>query len=221
MKFSIKIGIYLVVISLIIAGIANAFWQYEIKYALPTPVPQNLQEVCIGDKVAFEPWIQQNNKPMLLHFFNPLCPCSKFNMKEYLELTQKYGDEMDFRIVLQSDQLSDVVKIQQKYGSDIKVLPDPEGEISDVFGIYATPQAVILDTTGSIYYKGNYNKARFCTQKDTRFAFTAIQHLLAGETLPRFTELATIAYGCSLPSDSSELIVENSYYQRIFQPWSK
>lgn len=220
MSFGVRVSIYLVVLMLIVGGIAHAFWQYEVKYALPTPVPNNLREVCIGDRVDIEPWVQQNNKPMLLHFFNLLCPCSKFNMKEYLELTRTFGNDMDFMIVLQSDQLSDVIKVQRQHGEDLKVLPDPEGAISDAFGIYATPQAVILDTTGRIYYKGNYNKARFCTQKDTRFAFTAIQHLLAGEALPNFTETATIAYGCSLPSDSASLIVENTYFQRIFQPWN-
>lgn len=215
-----KAGIYGVIVSLIVAALVHIFWQYEVKYALPTPVPMDLKEVCIGEKVAFEPFIVQGEKPMLVHFFNPNCPCSRFNIKEFFDLKKVYGGDVDLAIVLESELEEDVAHFKKTYGTDMDVQLDKGGAISDVFGIYSTPQAVILDNDGVIFYKGNYNKARFCTNKDSRFVDEALQNLIAGKPLPVFTEKATIAYGCTLPSDERKVMASNPFYKRVFQPWS-
>lgn len=220
MSFKLKLALYGFAMSLITMALLHTFWQYEVKYALPTPPPVDLVEVCIGSQVDIEPLITQGEKPMLLHFFNPNCPCSKFNIKEFFDLEKEYGKDIDLAIILESELEADVDQFKKTYGSEVDILLDKDGAISDVLGIYSTPQAVILNTDGVIYYKGNYNKARFCTNKDSRFVDQALEHLMAGEPLPIFTEKATIAYGCNLPSDKDKIIAVNTLYERVFKPWN-
>jgi hypothetical protein len=79
---------------------------------------------------------------------------------------------------------------------------DRDGTLSDRCGIYSTPQSALLDKDSKLYFKGNYNAARYCTRKETSFAEIAMDHLLKNEPLPLWvtTEL-TLPYGCTLPSD--------------------
>lgn len=220
MKSILKIALYGVTVSLIMGVLAHFFWQYEMRYALPTPKPIDLKEVCIGDKVDVSPFVQLGSKPLLLHFFNPNCPCSKFNIKEFFKLKHEYGSDIDLAIVLESELEEDVADFKETYGSDMDILLDKGGAISNQLGIYSTPQAVIIKPEGVIYYKGNYNKARFCTNKDSRFVDQALHHVIAGKELPKFTELATISYGCTLPSDERNTMADNSFYASVFRPWS-
>jgi hypothetical protein len=63
-----------------------------------------------------------------------------------------------------------------------------------------------------VYFRGNYNKARFCTQPNSNFVEMAIGSLLADKEVPNFNELATTAYGCSyqVPDNSIERLT--SYF---------
>ncbi|MEM6299939.1 MAG: hypothetical protein AAF740_14720, partial [Bacteroidota bacterium] len=80
-------------------------------------------------------------------------------------------------------------------------LLDQEKVLTESCGVYATPQAVLITPDGKLFYRGNYNVSRYCTDRSTRFAEQAIGALLAGENPPDFGELATTAYGCELSED--------------------
>ncbi len=86
-----------------------------------------------------------------------------------------------------------------KHQFDFKFITD-DGSIADSFGVYATPQAVILKD-GKLIYRGNYNKARFCTDKDTYFPEIILDSLLNNKQLPIMSSAASKAYGCNLNSD--------------------
>lgn len=182
------------------------FWTQELQYASPTPVPTNFIDVKMGDTINLHSHLQLSaNRCVLLHFFSFDCSCSRFNMKEFERLAHKYKNEIDFFVIIQSEDDDAVKKFQNKYDLNIPAILDRDGVLSDKCGIYATPQAVILDKNASVYFKGNYNKARFCTKKETRFAEMAIEHLLKNEPLPLFMQYALAEpYGCSLPSDEPE-----------------
>src|SRR5882762_8640971 len=82
---------------LLLAGIIGLFWHNEWKYSLPTPVPTGYRNVPPGTKVGLQA-LQTGaiKKPVFLHFFNPDCPCSRFNMPHFRELVKKYGDRVTF-----------------------------------------------------------------------------------------------------------------------------
>ena len=189
------------------------FWKQELQYALPTPVPVNFVDVKAGTKVDLLKEIPSAaGKPTLLHFFNFDCACSRFNMRDFESMAKQFGNDVNFYVVIQSEDEDDVDRFNTKYGLDIPTILDKDGSISDKCGIYATPQGVLLDKESTIYFKGNYNLARYCTKKETKFAELAIGHLLKNEPLPLALQYALKEpFGCSLPSDEV-LTVQGSMF---------
>src|SRR5262249_20318434 len=88
------------------ASIALIFWRYEWKYSQPTPVPTGYHDIGRGTSVQLPAsaaaCLHPNGKPLFLHFFNPDCPCSRFNMPQFKALVQTYGSRVSFAIVIMS-----------------------------------------------------------------------------------------------------------------------
>jgi AhpC/TSA family len=201
-----KILIFSIIASLILSIIGFVFWQQELQYAMPTTKPISFKEVKLGEIVDLGNFIQQPKKDnLVLHFYNPDCPCSRFNMKDFEQMAKAFEDQAQFYVIVQSDEEDAVAKFIDKYEMDIPVMLDRDGAISDLCGIYSTPQAVILNKDSKIFFKGNYNKTRYCTRKETKFAEIALTHLIKNEPLPTFLILElTEPFGCSLPSDEHD-----------------
>jgi hypothetical protein len=200
-----KLILFTMLMTSTVALMGWIFWEQELQYSLPTPVPANFVDVKAGDTVDLKNDLaMRENKPALLHFFNFDCPCSRFNMKDFERMAHKYKGEADFFVVIQSEEADAIEQFNNKYELDIPAVLDKDGVISKKCGIYATPQAVLLDKNAAIYFKGNYNKARFCSKKETRFAEIAMDYLLKNEPLPLYMQYAVSEpYGCSLPSDET------------------
>jgi hypothetical protein len=81
---------------------------------------------------------------------------------------------------------------------DIIILIDKEEKLAKACGVYSTPQAAILQTDNKLFFRGNYNKSRYCTNKNSNFVQMALDSLIAKKNPPHFSELATDAYGCVL-----------------------
>ncbi|WPP48275.1 DUF6436 domain-containing protein [Catalinimonas niigatensis] len=198
---AIRIGASTLLLTVIVVTIIYIFWKEQAVYLLPTPKPGNYHEVALGAKPTLhinQLHVGKSERPLFLHFYNPDCPCSRFNLSQFKAMVKQYQDSVDFYVILhQSDK--DQSAVESEF--EVPVIRDDAGKIADAYGVYATPQALILNGSGEIYYRGNYNKARYCTSRETRFAELALDALIEGKPLPQFVELASISYGCSLPSD--------------------
>jgi len=182
---------------LLCAAISVLFWQNEFKYSLPTPVPKNYHEIAMGSKIELKCCVT-DTRPIFIHFFNPDCPCSRFNIPHVSGLIKKYGDQINFKIVVLNKQKDFTIEeIQKKFDAKIPVYFDEN--IAKNCGVFSTPQAVLLDGSRKLYYRGNYNKTRYCTNADSNYAQMAIDSLLKQTKSPSFDALALRAYGCSLP----------------------
>ncbi|MBA3683083.1 MAG: redoxin domain-containing protein [Bacteroidetes bacterium] len=195
-----KLFVYLS-LALISLGIVVVFWKQELVYNLPTPQPCNYKPVEVGQALVIPYNIEKKNKPLFLHFFNPECPCSRFNIKHFKALIRDYGKQVDFKVVIQStDSTLSADEIKDEFDLDVECILDRDKKIANSCGVYSTPQAVLTDVTGNLYYRGNYNKARYCTNKTSDFAQIAIDSLLKNSNKPIFSALATRPYGCTLPT---------------------
>lgn len=185
---------------LLFSAIAYVFWYHEWKYALPTPVPANYAPVQTGELVPVHTQVQQQgNQPVFIHFFNPDCPCSRFNIEHFNSLVKNYGDSVSFSVVvINKNKQFTAEEVKDKFNITVPVLFDTT--IATKCGVYSTPQAVILDSDFHLYYRGNYNKSRYCTEKNSNYAQSALTALLYNESKPTFGPLALKAYGCSLPT---------------------
>ena len=188
---------------LLSCGIAFVFWQYQWKYSLPTPVPEGYHAVSRGTLVQLPASAQalraRNGKPLFLHFFNPDCPCSRFNMPQFKALVDQYGDKVDFAIVVMGDRSFTAAAIQDKFNLSHPLPVLQDSAVAAACGVYSTPQAVLIDARGQLYFRGNYNRSRYCTDERSSFAKQALDGLLQGNYSLIFSPLALKAYGCQLP----------------------
>ncbi len=195
-----KNSLYILLASSILIAISVIFWQQEIQYAQPTPVPAGYRAVVPGQVLKLPvdlPLLKQ--QPVLFHFFNPACPCSRFNLKHFRALVKQYGNAITFCAVVPENYLGQTEQVRQSLGISVAVIADEGKQLARMCGVYSTPQAALLDVKGRLYYRGNYNKSRYCTLKATNFTQMAIDSLLAGLPAPLFGNLATRSYGCELP----------------------
>jgi hypothetical protein len=186
-------------LALLFAGVIALFWYNEWVYSLPTPVPQNYRSVNPGELIPLALNARPaNNKPVFLHFFNPDCPCSRFNVAHFKSLVKQYSGEANFKIVVMSNKKYTVKDIQDKFDVNVPVLFDSAIAVS--CGVYSTPQAVIIDAGSRLFYRGNYNRTRYCADKKTEYARMALDSLLHNRFNVVFDQFALKAYGCRLPS---------------------
>ncbi len=200
-----RIILTLVLTALFLGGAFAAFWYQDLQYTLPTPRPPSLVQPIQGTRpdlgVLLLP--EQSAQPELLHFFNPRCPCSRFNITHLRTLAAGYGDKVRFVAILQAepDEMEDAMEAFSDLGLGMEAVVDTSGEIARRCGVYSTPQAVLLDTEGALYYRGNYNLTRYCSNKDTEFVRIALDSLVKSAPSPHFPDVATISYGCELPAN--------------------
>jgi thioredoxin-related protein len=181
------------------SGIGVLFWYNELVYHLPTPVPENYKPVSQGKFIKLNGTLATDyGKPLFLHFFNPDCPCSRFNISNFKSLVKQYGRQVNFVIVVMNNKRYTANEIQDKFDLNVPVVFD--ASIAVACGVYSTPQAVLLDTDHKLYYRGNYNSSRYCTDEKTSYAKIAIAGLLHDHARLSFNHLALTAYGCQLPN---------------------
>jgi len=190
-------GIVIICLTLLSAGIVALFWHDEWKYSLPTPIPKNYRTVSPGEEIALS-FKTSGEKPLFLHFFNPDCPCSRFNISHFKSLVRQYDQQVNFAIVVMSNKEYTVKEIQDKFEVTAPILFDTA--IASSCGVYSTPQAVIIDVHHKLFYRGNYNRSRYCTDKKSEYAKMALDSLLDDRQTIVFDPYAFKAYGCQLPN---------------------
>lgn len=199
-----RILLGVILMGAMVGAIGFIFWHQEIQYWTPTPIPINVKQISMGDRVDINAWIKpDNDKPTFLHFYNFDCPCSRFNINEFQSMYFRYRDSVNFVAIVQSvdpdPKLAE--KFQRLMGVTIPTHIDTNGEVAQAMGIYSTPQAVIINNQNEIFYKGNYNSARYCTSRSTKFAEMAMEDILNGKQAPRFAETyIDLPYGCLIPA---------------------
>jgi hypothetical protein len=195
--------VWLILLSLTVGGL---FWRMEWQYGLPTPLPADYHAVEKGASIrlpsASSNLLHRGDKPLFLHFFNPDCPCSRFNMPQFRALVQQYGDRVSFAIVVMGPKTFTAAQLQEKFNLPHLIPVVQDSALAAACGVYSTPQAVLLDRDSRLYFRGNYNRSRYCSDEKTGFARQALDGLLTGNYSLTFSPLALKAYGCQLPTCS-------------------
>ena len=201
--------VWIVMILVFFLGVGFVFWDTQVKYLLPTPQPETVNRLTIGQEVPVSYLSllknQNNTQPVYLHFYNPDCPCTRFNLKEVKNIAFEYKNDLKFIVVAQSKKYSEQLKqdIENLFLNDITVVLDSTGVIAEGFGVYSSPQFVLVDEANKVVYNGNYNVSRYCTKPASSFARMAVEFLKSKDTtlfneIKQGSELAP--YGCLLPT---------------------
>jgi hypothetical protein len=196
------------------AVIGAAFWEQDWQYSVPTPRPEDLSQPALGERPALPAAVgaaRNVGRPLVIHFANARCPCSKFVLDHVRSLRARFGGAADFLAVLETNVDPEVAEAEfRAMQLHMPGVVDPKGEVSTALGVYGTPQAVILDGDGRLYYRGNYNQSRFCPQESTEYVRLALTALAGGQTLPRLPKEAFIPFGCPLPRRSGAAFGDGS-----------
>ncbi|WP_158795575.1 redoxin domain-containing protein [Pedobacter sp. L105] len=186
-------------LTLLMVIIFSFFWYNQLVYSLPTPVPSDYKTVRTGQKIKLaSPLNFNNNKPVFLHFFNPDCPCSRFNIDHFKSLVKTYHNRVNFAVVLMTDKSNSAEEVKKRFGISVPVIAD--STVAALCGVYSTPQAVVLNANRELYYRGNYNKSRYCTDAKTSYALIALDGVLNKKHILNEDIFALKSYGCKLPN---------------------
>jgi hypothetical protein len=186
----------------LLAGIGWTFWQQDLQYRLPTPRPADWRRPVVASAIALPPDLAAvraggQNRPLLLHFFNPSCPCSRFNVDHVRALAERFGAEVDIVAVLAEGEPASMRDAYRALGLDVPYVVDADRRLAASLGVYSTPQAAVLDAESRLYYVGNYNRTRYCRDRETEYARLALEALLAGAPASASLDGGP-AYGCPL-----------------------
>lgn len=193
----------IVINACLLALVGYAFWVADWQYSLPTPRPDGLVQPPLGSRLALPAGVtslRRENRPLVINFASARCPCTEFNLDHLRRLQKMFGDSVDFMLVLESS--ADAAGAQAEFQSmhlSMPVLYDHADDASTALGVYGTPQAAILDDSGRLYYRGNYNRSRYCNEESSEYARIALNALVEGRSLPALPPDATVTYGCPLP----------------------
>jgi len=188
------VSVWLIFLLVIVGGL---FWYNELIYQLPTPIPKDYKPVYRGQRINISGSIQNESKrPVFFHFFNPDCPCSRFNIASFKSLVKQYGSQIHFVVVVINKYPYTTRQIQDKFDLNVPVIFDQS--LAKACGVYSTPQAALLNSNHELYYRGNYNRSRYCADESTNYAKMAIEGLLNAKSSMVFNKLALTAYGCQL-----------------------
>jgi len=186
-------------------AIAWAFWQQDLQYARPTPRPAGWHRLALGTMVELPPAVERlraghPGRPLLLHFFNPSCPCSRFNVDHVRALAARFAADVTVVAVLAEGAPAGMQAAYRTLQLDVPHYVDADHRLADALGVYATPQAAILDRDGRLFFVGNYNRSRYCREHATEFARIALEAAVARARPPAVRPAAAVAYGCPLPA---------------------
>ena len=192
-----------------LASIGFSLWRADWRYSLPTPRPPELvQPDCVEPallaRLRAAAGFCAPAQPLLVHFGNPDCPCTRFNREHVLELAQACRG---FALQLALTELPEAEPAGGvAFDEELRLpaLAENDGRIARALGVYSTPQAVLIDGAGRIYYRGNYNQSRYCRRADSAYVALALAALRAGRACPNFPPEALAAYGCELPNRAWE-----------------
>jgi hypothetical protein len=125
------------------------FWYSEWRYSLPTPVPADYKAVKTGEIINVNNRITSSGKPVFFHFFNPDCPCSRLNITEFKSLVRKYGNKLNFIVVVMTENKDYTSEdIRKKYDINLPVLwqldklKDLSGRIKNNFIIFILSSSI-------------------------------------------------------------------------------
>ena len=144
------------------------------------------------DGTSHTPLAAKDGKPALFFFVSPFCSTTKAFVKEMNQITADHAGKVSVFFIECDPEVTRDVAIEHATLSEFKapVLLDAAQQLTRQLQATLTPESVLVDATGKVFYRGRINdlylgptkRQRAATTKDLREAITA---LLAGKPAPQ------------------------------------
>lgn len=188
-----------------LAGSAFGFWWYSAKdlrsfVATAQLGAQRFDGAALSAELEAAITTHRDNHaqvadpPTVLHFWDPDCPCSRFNQSHVRQLAEHYRAAGVRFLVLDRRTAAplDPQRLEASFGPDVAAFAGRE-LVAGELAIPASPAAAVFDGTGRLAYFGPYSEGAACLAGNGDFVERTLDKLLAGER-PR--EMNTTAFGC-------------------------
>lgn len=163
-----------------------AFWWFEFR---------NLQAFQPEQAVLFDSGSLQDSLaqqfgeaagPVALHFWDPDCPCTRFNTPHVRDLMAAYA-EKGMRFVVLTPTAALQTRAREEFGPQVEI------RVAGPLDPLSSPAAVLLDGQGQLAYFGPYSTGANCTTGNGDYVELVLNELDAGNN-PR--QINTLAVGC-------------------------
>jgi hypothetical protein len=138
----------------------------------------------------------RQNMATVIHFWDPACPCSRFNERHVRDIVSGYRDRgIRFVVIaraghgLTHDALA--TRARAAFGDAVQLMDAPTGTLTDLTP--SSPATAILDAEGELAYFGPYSTGALCTSTTGVFAERVLDQLLLGHNPQQWN---TWASGC-------------------------
>lgn len=89
-------------------------------------------------------------RPMLLHFWATWCPICRLEEGEIVRLSRSHPV---LTVAMQSGSAAEVLAHLNERERELAVINDPQGHLTQAFGVKAVPSTFIIDPDGQIVYR--------------------------------------------------------------------
>lgn len=144
------------------------------------------------DGTPHTPLAARGGRPVLLFFVSPFCSTTKAFVQEINQIAADHAAKIDICIVQCDPEVTRDIAIEHATvsGFRVPVLLDTAQQLTNHLKATITPEAILLDAQGKVYYQGRINdlylgptkRQRAATTQDLRDAITA---LLATQPAPQ------------------------------------
>lgn len=181
---------------------AGAFWYFEFQFLKPIVRPASAKALQMGEAAPIRELETLSGErialgeggPTVLHFWNPECPCSRFNEPSVKRMAE-VNPEVRFVLVIEEAELTAKLREKVETTFPFPAVHDADGAIAKAFGAFATPAACLLDAEGRVQFMGTYLATAYCSSQQTDAVQVALAAMLSGKDAPA----SAPAYGCAIP----------------------
>ena len=142
------------------------------------------------------------NQNVVLIFVSTKCPYSNAFNSVMAKLANDYSSKGFVFLGINSNQAESVDQIAnhaKENGLSFAILKDPENKVADLYGAQVTPEAFVIDKSGTVRYHGALGSSGRPTtdpaEATSNEIRAALDELLAGKEIAK---AKTKAFGCTI-----------------------
>lgn len=146
---------------------------------------------------------EESSKPIsVVHFWDPDCPCSRFNEVHFKKIISDYADKnVHFSIVVSGS--NETVRNQRKEQArkifNHAAVKKVHSDWSMQKGPPSSPAVGVINRNGELVYFGPYSLGARCAPDENKFVETVLDGLDTSKKSATKKQLNTLAVGCFCP----------------------
>ncbi len=147
------------------------------------------------------------HKATIFLFVSSQCPISNVYTPRFQGLANDYADKGVQVFAVYSDRQesrAEVAAHVRTHGITFPVIKDERNVLADRLGAQCTPQAILVDSTGTVRYRGRFDDNAVATRVTRHDLTDALDAILAGRPV---AHLEVAAFGCAIRRASTTEVV--------------